>query len=112
MPEPTRGRIGVRAGSKQPPGPNPQGPHAGPSAPRLAPTSRVRVPRVVADHPEALDQLTNPVVERERRPESHPLNFLVRDDIVTLIGILADLRLEDGERHEPLDSLTEFPLRQ
>jgi hypothetical protein len=63
----------------------------------------------IADHRESLDQLSDTVVERKRRAIAGPFNFFVRHDVVTLVGILADVGIVDDElgdvRRDPIAQL-------
>ena len=48
----------------------------------------------VADHPVALDQLANAVIEAVRRSVAGRLDARVRYDIIALVGVFADRRFE------------------
>src|SRR5216110_542773 len=64
-------------------------------------------------HAVALDQLRDAVIDRVTRPKSGPFDLLVRDDVVALVRVLADRRLDKIEiGHLQLDALAELGLRQ
>ena len=66
----------------------------------------------VADHPVALDELANAVIEAEFRRVSGAFDLRIGNDVVAFVGILADWRFEiDEARYLRLDPLAQLRLR-
>ena len=70
--------------------------------------SHIAMARVL-NHCVALDQFPDAVIERICRLESRRLDLRVGDDVIALIGVLADWRLQKQEIGEvPLDGLAQL----